>query len=66
MTSPHDEAFGAVIKALAEANNIPIRKAQSSINLARYGFQSTAWNEAIEAGIPADELRAARTLIYGR
>lgn len=64
MTHPKDEAFGAAIRELGEQHGVKKADLDYAVKLARYGFRSSAWNDALMAGIPAEELLAARTLIY--
>lgn len=65
MTDPRAEAFASTIAELGKQRGIPESKTWYAVKTARAGFHSTAWNEAIVAGIPADELRSAKLLIYG-
>lgn len=67
MTHPQDEAFGAAIKALGEKHKVsPQRDLDYAVKLARHGFISSAWNDALMVGIPHDELSAVQMLIYDK
>jgi hypothetical protein len=64
MTHPQDEAFGAALSELAKEKGIKGAYMEEAIRLARHGFRSSAWNDAISAGVPVSDLITLRTLIY--
>lgn len=66
MIAAQDEAFAAAILELGAQHGINSSSLHYAANLARSGFRSSAWNDALFVGIPSDELLSVRTLIYGQ
>lgn len=65
MTPSRDEAWAAAIKALGNRHATNAHFLKEAVYNAHLGWRSTAWNNAIQAGIPVDELRPVYELLYG-
>lgn len=59
-----DEAWARTIKEVAKGYVTNPRILQEAVYNAHQGWRSTAWNYAIQAGIPAEALRGAYILLY--
>lgn len=60
-----DQAFARVLKELGkEYEGIKMPYLKEAVHNAHNGWRSTAWNNALMAGIPVERLKAVYALIY--